>query len=89
MQAVKTNLGLTPVMTQWLIVAYSIIASALILIAGQFGDIYGHFKTLLFGNSIQLHWVYIIFYWKLRNTCDDSYSFERNKHSTYRSMFYV
>ena len=49
MRAVKIDLGLTPVITQWLIVAYSIIASSLILISGQLGDIYGHFKTLIYG----------------------------------------
>ena len=54
MQAIKVDLGLSAVLMQWLIVAYSIIASSLILISGQLGDVFGHFKLFIIGVVLSL-----------------------------------
>ena len=47
MGSVKHDLGLSLVTTQWLTTGYAIVASSLICLGGQLGDVYGHARLYM------------------------------------------
>jgi MFS family permease len=49
MQAVKIDLNLAPVTTQWLVVSYTILVASFVAIAGQLGDVFGFTKIFIAG----------------------------------------
>ena len=54
MQAIKTDLNLSIVTMQWLIIGYTIFCASFIAIAGQLGDVLGHENTFISGLIINI-----------------------------------